>query len=218
ALLSFAFQKKIAAVDGNVLRVIARMFGVDGDIRLGSVKNEITAIVEKNLPEIQPFVVMEGLIELGALVCRKKPLCGQCPLRLDCVAFREKKQNQLPYKSPGKKTIRLHRSVAVIERSECFLIRKKETGVMADLWEFLSADDKDYKWNEFPLKVVKLLPEVTHTFTRYHATLYPTHYCVESDIKIEDARWVAKEHLEEYPFSSGHRQIMRNLLDCNHVS
>ena len=213
AVRSFAFQQKAAAIDGNVLRVIARLAGIRDNICHGNTKKKITQIVEENLPTELPWVTMEGLIELGALVCKKKAECGMCPLRLECAAFREKKQGEIPFKAPREKTIRLHRSVAVIERKKTFLIQKKVKGVMADLWEFPFVESRCHSWDNLPISTVKELPIVKHTFTKYHATLYPVHFFAESEFHLEGGVWVPKEELCNLPFSSGHRQIARHLLD-----
>ena len=87
AIRSFAFHERAAAVDANVERVIARW--MDVPIQKGSTRSreKVESLLEEILPEKDAWVVMEALIELGALVCQKKPVCEVCPLRKECLSL-----------------------------------------------------------------------------------------------------------------------------------
>lgn len=98
AILSFAFHQKAAAVDGNVIRVLSRYFCVEDDVGKSGTKKQIWELAEKLLPDHEPWVVVEGLIELGATVCLKRPKCAECPINKSCLGFREGKQFSLPKK------------------------------------------------------------------------------------------------------------------------
>ncbi|MCH9610551.1 MAG: Adenine DNA glycosylase [Chlamydiales bacterium] len=204
AIKSFAFHQKAAAVDGNVLRVMARYLGEEGEIDKPAVRKKLTQAVEDLLPNEEPWVVMEALIELGALVCQKKPKCSNCPLRSQCQSFRH--GLNLPNRSPRVKITKLERTVAVIECDGYLLLKKGDPGrVMADLFEFPYLEgrrdpadfgrDLDYVG---PLLVQK------HSFTRYRVTLYPHHF-VASSRKGEG--WKKREEVGTLPFSSGHKRV-----------
>ncbi|MEM8727459.1 MAG: A/G-specific adenine glycosylase, partial [Chlamydiota bacterium] len=135
AILSFGFKQKFPAVDGNVLRVLSRFFAVEDPIDKGKTQTRIRELCLSILPDDEPWIIMEALIELGALVCQKKAKCHQCPLSRRCSG--KSKAHLLPNKSRREKTVHLHRDVAVIYSGKELLLQKGETGkVMADLWEF----------------------------------------------------------------------------------
>ena len=79
AILSFAFHQKAAAVDGNVIRVLTRLFAMQEEVQTQSSKKWLWKCAENLLPEKEPWILVEGLIELGATVCTLKPKCSQCP-------------------------------------------------------------------------------------------------------------------------------------------
>ena len=211
AILSFGFQKRAAAVDGNVVRVLARYFLIEENVGKSAVKRQIGEKAEQLLDEKEPWVTSEALIELGATHCAPRPRCEGCPLQSGCKAFREKKAEVLPIKSGESKTVELNRAVYWIEAEGKVLVRKGEAGrVMADLYEFPYVEGKREgaclgfkKW-----RVVKRLPEVSHTFTRFKAHLRP--FMVRAELRdVEGHMWIEKERLAELPFSSGHRKILK---------
>jgi A/G-specific adenine glycosylase len=96
AILSFGFQKRAAAVDGNVTRVLARYFSIEENVGRQSVKRLIGEKAEAILDEREPWVTAEALIELGATVCTPKPFCELCPLQKSCLG--KDKAESLPIK------------------------------------------------------------------------------------------------------------------------
>lgn len=214
AILSFAFHQKAAAVDGNVLRVISRYLGIEGDISKGATQNQIRQEVEKLLPDHNPWEVMEGLIELGAKVCRRKPACQGCPLQGSCVAYTEQRTDLLPFNSRKRVVTDLYRLVAVIRADSAFLVRREEEGqVMGGLYQFpyFEMDGRDIETCVASLgleaQAVDALPEFKHTFTSYRAHLYP--WLLEGGQReIPGYTWVRERELKYLPFSSGHRKIL----------
>lgn len=213
AILSFAFHKKAAAVDGNVLRVITRLFEIEEEIDLPKVQEKIRALVEELLPDRDPWVIMEALIELGAKVCTPRPDCLLCPLREECKAASSGRTLELPKKKKRASVTELFREVYVIEYGDAVLVQQhKGRRVMADLFEFPYAEG-DVEFAPFPLEKVKDLKPVTHTFTRYRARLNPTLWRAKHKGEASGYQWVAKEQLQDLPFSSGHRRILGQLLE-----
>lgn len=103
AVLSMAYGQKEAAVDGNVLRVYARLYGVEEDILKTAGRKEITRLVEETLPE-RAGDFNEALMDLGSEICiPKKPRCSLCPLVPYCTALKEGKTDILPVRTPKKK-------------------------------------------------------------------------------------------------------------------
>ncbi|MCC5833009.1 MAG: A/G-specific adenine glycosylase [Chlamydiales bacterium] len=217
AIRSFAFKQKSAAVDGNVLRVLSRYFAIEEPVDRPKTRQKITRLAEELLPDQEPWLVSEALIELGATVCKKRPLCRRCPLIKECLAYRHGKINDFPVRSPRKETTLLRRYVAIILCGEKVMIRKGERGkVMADLYEFPYLDKEGEVKEVFEsalnlsLEYDRPLPEERHTFTRYRAQLFPhLMRSAEEDPRFE---WKECEQLTELPFSSGHRRILKTLL------
>lgn len=211
AILSFAFKKRVPAVDGNVLRVLSRYFAIEEPIDKGKTQKEIRELCFSLLTDREPWVVMEGLIELGALICQKKAKCGECPLSENCLG--KDQAHRLPVKSKREKTVHLHRNVAVIYSGSEILLQKGRDGkVMADLWEFPYFDRGLNIEEVLEISLVSkgVLKEVTHGFTKYKAFLYPHLYEAKKNHQ-PNYHWVPFEEVIHIPFSSGHRQIVHHL-------
>jgi A/G-specific adenine glycosylase len=137
AIRSFAFQHRVPAVDGNVVRVLTRFFMIKEDISKPSTMRTIWEFAEKILPEKDPWVVNEALIELGATVCKKQPQCHACPLKQGCQAYSHGIAVDLPYKSAKIKYESLFRAVPVVQWNNKLLVKRGEKGkIMSDLYEF----------------------------------------------------------------------------------
>jgi len=219
AIRSFAFKERSAAVDGNVIRVLSRFFAISAEIDQ-KVTRKITALAEEMLPEKEPWLVTEGLIELGALICTKEPSCQECPLRDRCTGFRHGLERKLPNKKKRVETTFLRRSLAIVECGGYFLLVKGERGqVMSDLYEFPYLPHEETSFEKLTadfaallgisLKFQKAYPTEQHSFTRYRVTLFPYHFRAET--LHEKGNWVEQDRLHTLPFSSGHKRVLAML-------
>jgi A/G-specific adenine glycosylase len=143
AIASFAFNRPVAAVDGNVLRVVSRLWGSERDIARPDTKKyverEITAFLEHT--DCEPRLFNGALMELGALVCGpdKKPSCASCPVARMCAANKDGRQEELPVKSPKKPRRVEDWTVYLVTDGVRFLIEKRpEQGLLAGLYQFPS--------------------------------------------------------------------------------
>ncbi len=214
AILSFAFKQKAAAVDGNVVRVLSRYFAVEKDVKQLDTMREIWRLAEEILPYEEPWIVSEALIELGAIVCKRDPQCFLCPLQQGCLALKKNIQLDLPIKSAKTAVTQLKREVFIILQNGHLLLKKGSQGkIMADLYEFPYRESPCTAF-PFPFAAVKLrsLPSVTHTFTRYKATLLPSVWNAVEQISVPEYDWVSWERVIHLPFSSGHRRILQHLM------
>ncbi len=225
AILSFAFHRKKGAVDGNVVRVLSRHFALECDVSKPSSMQFMRDLVETLLPDQEPWVVMEALIELGAVICQKKARCGQCPVSGSCLAYRQGKIDSFPFNSKKTTIEKLYRSVPVIRCQEHFLVKKGEKGrVMSDLIEFPYFEEKkgDFCRKElkqkaqerFALQLVeeKVLEQEVHGFTRYQARLYPALYSANAIVETEGYQWLHSDQLKCLAFSSGHKRILEQVF------
>jgi A/G-specific adenine glycosylase len=214
AILSFAFHQKAAAVDSNTVRVLSRYYGIFNDVQQSSTLKRIWEIAEKILPEDEPWLVVEGLIELGATICKRDPNCQACPLREKCVAYNQGSQRLLPKKEKKVEIKSLSRQVFVIVFEEKLLVKKERAGkVMADLYEFPYFDIQMKKIFPFPFAAKKLnnLPKIKQSFTRFRVMLHPTLWQAIEKFDVPEYEWVSRQEIHRLPFSSGHKKVLKLL-------
>ena len=183
AILSIAWQKSVPAVDGNVLRVWARLTGYEDDITSPQAKKLAQNMVGEWLDTSRPGDFNQALMELGALVCLPKDQarCPVCPVQEDCAAYRENKTAGLPVRKSRKERKIEERTVFVIRDGDLSAIRKRPgRGLLAGLYE-LPNEPGHYSPEEarryieslqlVPLRITPL-PEARHIFTHIEWHLY----------------------------------------------
>jgi A/G-specific adenine glycosylase len=138
AISSFAFNLPHAVVDGNVFRVLARIFGIDSAIDSTEGKKQFTALANELLDVKQPGFYNQAIMDFGAVICKPAaPLCTTCVFKKTCAAFLQNKINELPVKEK-KITIRKRWFYyLVIEQGNKIAIRQRtEKDIWQDLYEF----------------------------------------------------------------------------------
>ena len=141
AIASIAFHVAVPAVDGNVMRVLARLTADDTDVLSTAGKKRFSALAWDLVPEQEPGRFNQALMELGETVCvpNGMPHCDSCPLRDECDAYRLNRVSELPVRI--KKTSRRieERQVAVVcvqdSPKRVLLHKRAAEGLLADLWE-----------------------------------------------------------------------------------
>lgn len=232
AILSFAYHKRAAAVDGNVLRVLSRYYCIEENICQGKVQKKIRSLAQELLPEKDPWVVSESLIELGATVCMRKAKCGECPLIGGCGAFSSGKADVLPMKGAKMAITQLYRLVMVLKCGDKLLVRRGMSGkLMADLFQFPyfdissnegSIDEQKKMMRQHLKKELGLdcvwngeLEHIKHSFTRYRAYLMPHVYIVGNANEVKEHLWIRTDDLKKVPFASGHRHIFAKVVSSS---
>lgn len=145
AIASFAYRKKEAVVDGNVIRVLSRLYGIESDIRSQATVRQITEIAEDLIPESDPGMFNQAIMEFGALHCQPaNPQCSSCGLFDLCIARSKGIQGKIPFKSRAlKKRIRYFHYL-VIDVDGKFLLRKREEkDIWQGLFEFYLVESED---------------------------------------------------------------------------
>ena len=140
AIASISFGLPVPAVDGNVLRVFARILNDGRDVTRPDVKKDLTACVMKLQPPERPGDYNQALMELGALACLPggAPLCSECPLRGLCAARALGVQETLPVKAPPAAKRTQHWTVALVldmENRRVLLQQRPQKGLLAGLWQ-----------------------------------------------------------------------------------
>lgn len=139
AIASIAFGLPVPAVDGNVLRVAARISGDSGDITAPAMKRKVTRALEEIIPPDAPGDFNQALMELGATICLPNgaPLCEKCPAAHLCRAFREGRTGELPVRAAKKERRVEERTVYLLFRGDSVALRRRpERGLLAGLWEY----------------------------------------------------------------------------------
>jgi A/G-specific adenine glycosylase len=220
AILSFAFHQKAAAVDGNVARVLSRYFLIEEVITKSGVQKQIRALTLEILPSVEPWVIMEALIELGATLCQKEPKCALCPLQNSCKGFLTGKMAHLPKLGTKMQTIALFRKVAVIVCGvEILLKRENEKKVMEGLYEFPYFEETgplreivEKNWG-FEVEEQSELFSVKHSFTCYRVTLHASLFKVKTKKALPPYEWKRLEDVPRLAFSSGHKRLLSQIED-----
>jgi A/G-specific adenine glycosylase len=184
AIAAFAYGERRAILDGNVKRVFARCFGVDG--HLGERKNEtlLWQKAEELLPanecgEIEVYT--QALMDLGATVCtRAKPKCMACPLQQDCIALRDNRVDKLPVRKPGRPLPEKETVLLMLMRQGKILLEKRPAaGIWGGLWSLpempVSKNAVAYCARHYQMKVKPLahVPPLNHAFTHFRLRIHP---------------------------------------------
>ena len=151
AICSIAFGQPVPAVDGNVLRVVARISGDEGDITTAAMKNRVAEALRPIIPIRAAGAFTQAMMELGATVCLPNgaPLCDRCPAKEFCVARREGRTDTLPVKTKKKARRIEERAVWLLfHEGKVALRRRPSKGLLAGLWEYPNepADKLPTEW------------------------------------------------------------------------
>ncbi len=215
AVASIAFGEKTPAVDGNVLRVYARLYAVRDDILKSAGRKRITALAEETIPVDRPGDFNEALMDLGAEVCiPKHPRCADCPLRDGCEAARQGIQSELPVRTKKKPQQELFAACGIVEQEGRFLLhRRPSQGMLANMWEFPMALDAKEEESRCALEALlsgrtgALRWTLTHVFT--HRIWHMRAYDMEGAAAPsgEDWRWFSREELRQIPLAGPHARL-----------
>ena len=140
AICSIAFNQPKPILDGNVIRVLTRLFGIGGNPRETQVRSKLWEIAHELVVEAAqtPALLNQSLMELGALICSpRKPRCGICPVARRCAALRQKRVHEFPNLERRERAIPKLVCAVIVKKRGRFLVRQRPAGVVnAHLWEF----------------------------------------------------------------------------------
>ena len=142
AIASFAFDEAVAVLDGNVYRVLARIFGLHSDIAAPSSRKEFQAVADQHIPASVPADFNQAIMEFGAIQCTPaKPDCLFCPLQASCWAFQHGQVALLPVKSKVKKARTRYFHYFVLRHGEqVYLRERREKDIWQGLYDFALAE------------------------------------------------------------------------------
>lgn len=213
AILSMAYGKKEGAIDGNVLRVYARLYQIEEDILKSRGKKAIASLVEKTLPE-RAGDFNEALMDLGADVCiPKSPRCRECPLRGECMAFEKGLQDKLPLRTKKKPQLLQEAACGIIMKEGKVLLHKRPSrGMLASMWEFPMILSESAETSRAELESLlqseaeELVWKYKHVFTHriWMMKAYTMKSCV---VPKGEYRWFTAEENKEIPLAGPHAKL-----------
>lgn len=234
AISSIAYETPIPVVDGNVLRVFCRFWGIYDDIRKTSVRDMLFDKLSTYIQETTPSVFNQSMMELGALICApKSPECVKCPIKNHCFAYKFNKQHELPYKSPTAKVPHYHIAVGIIWKNGQILIgKRKETQMLGGLWEFPGGKQKENESLEdttcreikeetnITVSVDQLYSKVNHAYSHFKITLHGfkcTYISGQEKANTTDElKWVSLNDLHHYPFPKANKKLIEAIMAAEH--
>ncbi len=206
AIAAFCFGERVAILDGNVKRVLARALGFSGDLATVAAQNTLWEQAQALLPLADVESYTQGLMDLGATVChRSSPACGACPLSDSCAAFASGQPQQWPVKTRKlRRGQRRHALLWLQFQGACWLVQRPPKGVWAGLWSLPEWDDAQtlaQLLRGWPGEGQRL-PLVEHALTHFDWTLEPMRWTLPAQLAA-DARVAIEASLPAGRWFSG---------------
>jgi len=229
AVSSIAFNQPYAVVEGNVKRVLSRLYELSEPVNKSFSYQIFKAAAEKLLDHRQPGMFNQAVMELGALVCTpRNPDCPHCPIHSLCRAYQTGSVEQFPKRTRSPKTPLHHIAVGVVYKNDRMLItRRKPEGLLGGLWEYPGGKVKEHENPEkacireikeevnLDVIVVRHISQVKHAFTHFKI-LMDVFLCryVAGEVKLNgpvDFRWITLQEINQYPFPKANHKFIPTL-------
>ncbi|RMD91572.1 MAG: A/G-specific adenine glycosylase [Calditrichaeota bacterium] len=232
AIASIAFNESYPVVDGNVLRVLSRVFKIEEFPRKNGIKRRFVQAARELLPEGKASDFNQAMMELGALICTPfKPKCTQCPINFFCQAYQTMEDpSKLPLRAPSKNKPHYNVVVGLIwHKGKLLIDQRPRDGLLGGLWEFPGGKQEPGETleeclkreieEELQIKVKVQGPFLTvkHAYSHFKITLH-SFQCqyIGGDPKPKKAiawKWVSPRELKKYAFPKANKKILDALLE-----
>lgn len=181
AIASFAFGQTQTILDGNVKRVLARHFAIEGWPGTPKIEQAMWLLAEDLLPENDIQSYTQGLMDLGATLCtRSRPQCPSCPLQSTCQALQQQRVSALPTPKPRKNTPEKHTTMLILQHDDHVMLEKRPpSGIWGGLWSFpeleQEVDFTQFAQLHFGITAEpgQALPKLSHAFTHFKLHITP---------------------------------------------
>ncbi|MCA9731765.1 MAG: A/G-specific adenine glycosylase [Deferribacteres bacterium] len=230
AVASIAGNETHAVVDGNVIRVLSRLFQIEGPTQIAVTKQRLKELAERLLSRDYPGDYNQAMMELGALICTpRKPKCLLCPVVELCKAHRNLPDpSLLPVKKKRKEAPHHNIAVAILwDEGHIFITKREENGVLGGMWDFPGVMIGESETPQHALQkllqekynlyaeATEFLVEIKHAFSHYKMTLQVFHCLYKSGEAPTNAnsdwQWVKPEELKFFPFAAANKKIIQKL-------
>lgn len=231
AIASIAFGQPAALVDGNVIRVLSRIFCIREDTTKTAVKNRIWQLAGDLVCTKRPGDLNQSMMELGALVCKPiSPDCPNCPVKRHCLALKKNLQHDLPHLPKAKKLPRYTIAVGIVYKNGRILIgKRKPQGLLGGLWEFpggkkrkdetlqQAAAREIYEETGIQVSVGRRVGIVRHAYSHFqivlHAFLCEYRNGRATPLGCDAVKWVWPSQLKKYAFPAANHPILAQLAE-----
>ena len=235
AVASIAYGVRAPVLDGNVIRVLSRVFDVADDVTQTATRHRLWQLADDLVPAARPGDFNQALMELGQLICvPQAPRCLLCPLAAVCVARQRGTQLERPVRPPRRRTPHFDVVAAIIWREgrpaaegQFLIAQRPHAGLLGGLWEFpggkvepgetLADALRREIGEELALEIAPgdFLVEVAHAYTHFRITLHAFHAAYLSGepqhLGVDDHAWVTLDEVERYAFAVTDRKIISAL-------
>jgi len=194
AILAISAGARHSILDGNVKRVLARYYGVDGAPDEAATLAQLWKLADENTPTDGVATYTQAIMDLGATLCTRKPRCADCPIATDCRARIEGRQNELPAAKRKRAARKRKTAVMLVARraSEVLLVQRPPSGIWGGLWclpEFEHRDAAEaYAQNTLASATLARapLPDIEHSFTHFDLVITPVVASCRGETRVRD--------------------------------
>lgn len=241
AIGSIAFGLPEPAIDGNVMRVVSRLFCIEADIAKASSRRPFDEAMRTIISPDEPGEFNQALMDLGSRICTPTtPKCEECPISQYCLAYAENRQTDFPVKSKKAKPKDVYYIAGAIEDQGSFLlVQRPETGLLASMWHFplVEVTKEQYEalqrtWakeeqlqldliaEDNALEIFPDLPvvwqkrhfgEITHIFSHLKWHVLLFYGRKRGELTLQDSEWAAKESFQNYVFPKPQQKLVDQL-------
>ncbi|PKM65078.1 MAG: A/G-specific adenine glycosylase [Firmicutes bacterium HGW-Firmicutes-19] len=210
AISSIAFDQPVAAVDGNVLRVVSRLMMSERDVSKDVTKKYVAQILEEWMAGSDPSDFTQGLMELGALVCKvPTPECEKCPISKYCLSFANNNQSSFPVKSASKKPVQESYIVHIVIEKGYLLVSKDWSDGLMEGYLRLPQVDADSQHFD----IIEALSIHKHVFSHKIWSLSVVKSSIRKGVELSSFwKWIPLEEVDKQPWISAHRKILQRYL------
>ncbi len=226
AIAALAFDKRAAILDGNVRRVLCRLFAWQEPARTSRAEKQLWLWAEALTPELRVHDYTQAIMDFGATLCTpRRPQCDQCPVAMLCQARKLGIENDLPVKQPTKKTPTRREVVLLLEHSGRILSRRRlAEGFLGGLWEFPSLSLSEGENPEEKITILQqdfavagkahYLGQIRHVYSHFRLESLIFHLQTDNCTVSEgDGSWLSQQELQGLALHGAHKKVLEILLN-----
>lgn len=222
AILSIAYDLPYPAVDGNVIRVLSRIFGIRDDVTHKETLKLIRAQAKRLCSYARPGDFNQAVMDLGATLCVPgTPDCNRCPIACFCDAYQNGDASDLPIKTQTRPPKNMQVGVALVTHNNRILVMKRKKRMLGGLYvfildEFLSERyDMEKLLNHMGISCTFKtdLGVARHVFTHRVWNMHLYHFSANKPIDIENAQWITKDELSKLPFPTAMKVALEKAFE-----
>lgn len=219
AILSIAYDLPYPAVDGNVIRVMTRLYDIREDVSIPSVNRQIEEAARRTMSRERPGDFNQAVMDLGATVCTPgTPNCDQCPLTGCCRAFEAGDPEALPVKMKVKAPRVIPMGVAIVTCGERVLVMQRQERMLGGLYTFVTqpegsgktALDKRLKGLRVRAAYAGEMARARHVFTHQVWEMRIHHYEAREMPQVPHGLWAAPEEMDALPFPTAMKAALKS--------